>query len=201
MKKILVIIISLLFVTTVNAKTLSQYEAEAENNNPTSAYKVALAYEFGIQGQVDKNTNKAIRYYLIAHKAGNLRATARLGVNYYDRRDYPEAIKYFKIGAAKGESLSQAYLGKILEQNNKIDSAIKFYRSSIKDQNPYGKMFLGEYLIKNSKKGSDEFLEGYALLVSANKKNTEAKNIINKYPYKFTKVEQEKILKIVNQYN
>ena len=201
MKKILVIISSVLFMSVVQAKTISQYENEAEQNNPDSAYKAALAYEFGVEGQVNKNENKSIRYYTIAHQGGNIRATSRLGVSYYNKKQYQEAIKYFKIGATKNEALSQAYLGKILEQNNKIESALKFYRSSVQSGNPYGKMFLGEYLIKSSDKGSDDFLEGYGLLLSANKKNKEAKKIIDKYPYKFTSKEQQKLIKFMNNYN
>lgn len=201
MKRILIPILSLFIISSANAKSLNQYIQEAEQRNPNSAYKVGLAYEFGVKDTVNRDINRAVRYYNIAHDGGVARATSRLGVINYETRNYSEALKYFKIGAEKKESLSQAYLGKILEDNKKNDRAVQFYRQSVKDNNPVGKKFLGEFLIKNNPKGSDPFLEGYALLVSASKKNAEAKRILSSYPYKFNKEEQKVLLKYVNQYN
>lgn len=201
MKRILIPIISLFIITSANAKNLNQYVQEAEQKNPNSAYKAGLAFEFGVKNSVNRDINRAVRYYIIAHDGGVVRATSRLGVINYETRNYNEALKYFKIGAEKKESLSQAYLGKILENNKKYDRAIQFYRESVKDNNPVGKKFLGEYLIKNNPKGSNLFLEGYALLVSASKKNAESKQILSRYPYKFNKEEQKVLLKYINQYN
>lgn len=200
MKKILITIASLLISTSLYAKSIQDYEQEAENNNPNSAFKAGLAYEFGVQGSLDKNLNKAIRYYEISSNNGNAKASSRLGVIYYNRAYYPKAIEYFKLGAQKGEGLSLAYLGKVMEKNNKNDSALKFYRESVKTNNPYGKMFLGEYLIKNNPKSSDSFLEGYAVLISANKQNPEAKTIMDRYPYQFNKKDQARLLQLVKQY-
>ena len=201
MKRILIPILSLFIISSANAKSLNQYIQEAEQKNPNSAYKVGLAFEFGVKDSVNRDMNRAVRYYNIAHDGGVARATSRLGVINYETRNYNEALKYFKIGAEKKESLSQAYLGKILENNKKYDRAVQFYRESVKDNNPVGKNFLGEFLIKNNPKGSNLFLEGYALLVSASKKNAESKRILSRYPYKFNKEEQKVLLKYVNQYN
>jgi TPR repeat protein len=200
MKKILITTLLTFSIFTAQAKSITDYEREAERGNSNSAFSAGLVYEMGIQGKINKNQNKAIRYYEMAHKGGNIKATARLGVINYNKGDYKKALEYFKVGANKEEGLSEAYLGKILENNKKGDTAIKFYEKSVKNNNPYGKMFLGEYYIKNSKKGSDNFLRGYALLVSANKQNKEAKSILNRYPYKFNKDEQDKLRKFIAQY-
>ncbi len=200
MKKILLLLTAVFLTVSIQAKDLSQYEAEAERGNSDSAFTAGLIHEFGIKGKLNKNPNKAMRFYEMSSKKGNLKANARLGVIYYDKGDYKKSLEYLKIGAAKGESLSEAYLGKILERNGNKDTAIKFYEKSVKSNNPYGKMFLGEYYIKNNKNGSDNFLRGYALLVSANKQNVEAKKILDRHPYKFNKDEQEKLRKFIQQY-
>lgn len=200
MKKIIFATLLTLVTLSIQAKSLEEYQNEAERGNADSAFSAGLINEFGIKGKINKNQNKAIRYYEIAHNKGNIKSTARLGVIYFDKGDYKKSIEYLKIGANKGEGLSEAYLGKILEKNKKTETAIKFYEKSVKNKNPYGKIFLGEYYIKNSKKGSDNFLRGYALLVSANSQNKEAKNYLDRYPYKFNKEEQEKLKKYISEY-
>lgn len=200
MKKVILALVSIFLSFSIYAKSLDDYQNEAENGDENSAFKLGMIYEFGIAGKVDKNMNQAVRYYTMAHDGGNVRASGRLGVINYDRANYKKALEYLKIGAEKNEGLSEAYLGKILEKNNKIDSALKFYDKSVKNNNPYGKMFMGEYYIKTAAKGSDDFIKGYALLVSANKQNEEAKRIINRYPYKFNKKEQETLKNYMSVY-
>jgi TPR repeat protein len=200
MKKILLTIICVLLSFSIHAKTLKDYERQAESGNPESAFKLGIMYEFGLKDQVKPNLNKAIRYYEISYNNGEPKAAARLGVINYERSDTKKAIEYFKFGAEQGESLSEAYLGKILEKSGKSDTALRFYEKSVKKGNPYGKMFLGEYYLKNETKGSDNFIKGYALLVNANKVNKDAKIIISKYPYKFNKTEQETLRKYMRQY-
>lgn len=185
---------------SIHAKTLKDYERQAESGNPESAFKLGIMYEFGLKDQVKPNLNKAIRYYEISYNNGEPKAAARLGVINYERSDTKKAIEYFKFGAEQGESLSEAYLGKILEKSGKAETALRFYEKSVKKGNPYGKMFLGEYYLKNETKGSDNFIKGYALLVNANKVNKDAKIIISKYPYKFNKTEQETLKKYMRQY-
>lgn len=192
MKKIILVILFSLCTTISLAKSLNTYIEEADNGNPTSAFKLGMIYEFGISGKVNKDLSKAIQYYTLAAEEDNYKAISRLGVIYYNRADYTKAISYFKIGASNEEALSEAYLGKILEErSNKPESAVKFYESSVKKNNPYGKMFLGEFYIKNEKRGSPKFIKGYALLVSASKVNSEAKNIIKRHPYTFTDDDKE----------
>lgn len=200
MKKIILATICVLLSFSIHAKTLKDYEKQAESGNPDSAFKVGIMYEFGLNGQVNPNLNKAIRYYEIAYSNGEPKAAARLGVINYERSDTKKAIEYFKFGAEQGESLSEAYLGKILTDSGKKDAGLRFYDKSVKKGNPYGKMFLGEYYLKNEPKGSDNFIKGYALLVNANKVNKDAKLIINRYPYKFNKTEQETLKKYMRQY-
>ena len=200
MKKILLTIICVLLSFSIHAKTLKDYEKQAESGNPESAFKLGIMYEFGLKDQVKPNLNKAIRYYEISYNNGEPKAAARLGVINYERSDTKKAIEYFKFGAEQGESLSEAYLGKILEKSGKAETALRFYEKSVKKGNPYGKMFLGEYYLKNESKGSDNFIKGYALLVNANKVNKDAKIIISKYPYKFNKTEQETLKKYMRQY-
>lgn len=200
MKKILLTIICVLLSFSIHAKTLKDYERQAESGNPESAFKLGIMYEFGLKDQVKPNLNKAIRYYEISYNNGEPKAAARLGVINYERSDTKKAIEYFKFGAEQGESLSEAYLGKILEKSGKAETALRFYEKSVKKGNPYGKMFLGEYYLKNETKGSDNFIKGYALLVNANKVNKDAKIIISKYPYKFNKTEQETLKKYMRQY-
>lgn len=200
MKKILLTIVCVLLSFSIHAKTLKDYESQAESGNPESAFKVGIMYEFGLKDQVKPNLNKAIRYYEIAYNNGEPKAAARLGVINYERSDTKKAIEYFKFGAEQGESLSEAYLGKILEKSGKNETALRFYEKSVKKGNPYGKMFLGEYYLKNETKGSDNFIKGYALLVNANKVNKDAKLIISRYPYKFNKNEQETLKKYMRQY-
>lgn len=200
MKKILLTIICVLLSFSIHAKTLKDYERQAESGNPESAFKLGIMYEFGLKDQVKPNLNKAIRYYEISYNNGEPKAAARLGVINYERSNTKKAIEYFKFGAEQGESLSEAYLGKILEKSGKLDTALRFYEKSVKKGNPYGKMFLGEYYLKNETKGSDNFIKGYALLVNANKVNKDAKIIISKYPYKFNKTEQETLRKYMRQY-
>jgi len=200
MKKVILAALFIFISFSIQAKTLDDYQEEAEDGNIDSAFKSGMIYEFGIEGQINKNLNKSMRYYKIAHDGGNVKASARLGVINYDRANYKEALSYFKVGAEKNESLSEAYLGKILEKNGKEDTALKFYEKSVRSNNPFGKMFLAEYYITNSPKGSDDFLKGYALLVSANKQNPDAKRLLNRYPYKFNKSEQETLKKYIQMY-
>lgn len=200
MKKILLTIICVLLSFSIHAKTLKDYERQADSGLPDSAFKLGIMYEFGLKDQVKPNLNKAIRYYEISYNNGEPKAAARLGVINYERSDTKKAIEYFKFGAEQGESLSEAYLGKILEKSGKAETALRFYEKSVKKGNPYGKMFLGEYYLKNESKGSDNFIKGYALLVNANKVNKDAKIIISKYPYKFNKTEQETLKKYMRQY-
>jgi len=200
MKKIVLTIVCVLLSFSIHAKTLKDYERQAESGNPDSAFKLGIMYEFGLKDQVKPNLNKSIRYYEIAYANGEPKAAARLGVINYDRSNKKKAIEYFKAGAEEGESLSEAYLGKILDESGKKETALKFYEKSVNKGNPYGKMFLGEYYLKNEKQGTDNFIKGYALLVNANKLNKDAKLIINKYPYKFNKAEQETLKKYMRQY-
>lgn len=195
MKKIILITLLSFGASLSQAQSLNEYIEEADNGNYNSAFKLGLIYEFGINGKVNRDLNKAVNYYKIAVEGDNYKAISRLGVIYYNKAEYTKAINYFKLGAKNEEALSEAYLGKILESRaNKPESAIKFYESSISKNNPYGKMFLGEYYIRNEKKGSNNFIKGYALLASASKVNDEAKQIIKRYPYTF-KEEDKKILK------
>lgn len=191
MKKIILTVIICLIPLISQAKSLNTYIKEADSGNSSSALKLGLMYEFGLKNKIDKDINKAIYYYSIAAEEDNYRAISRLGVISYNRAEYNKAIDYFKMGAKNGESLSEAYLGKIIEERSEDKTkAVKFYESSIKKNNPYGKIFLGEHLIKTKERGSREFIRGYALLVSASKVNEQAKVIIKRHPYTFSKSDQ-----------
>jgi hypothetical protein len=192
MKKIILVILFSLYSTISTAKSLNTYIEEADNGNSTSAFKLGMIYEFGIEDKVNIDISKAIQYYTLAAEEDNYKAISRLGVIYYNRADYSKSISYLKLGATKEEALSEAYLGKILEERaDKPEAAVKFYESSAKKNNPYGKMFLGEFYIKNEKRGSLKFLKGYALLVSASKLNIEAKDFIRRNPYTFSEEDKE----------
>lgn len=202
MKKIILTAILIFIPFISNAKDLSSYISEAENGNSSSSFKLGMIYEFGIDGTVNKDINKAVYYYTMAAESNNYKAISRLGVISYNKAEYKTSIEYFKKGAKNGEALSEAYLGKILEeQSSNKQQAVKFYESSINKNNPYGKMFLGEYLIKTNKKGSREFIRGFALLVSASKINEDAKKIIKRYPYTFTKNDQVILKEEFNKIN
>lgn len=191
MNKLILLLTLIMMPFFSSAKNLNSYINEAERGHSDSALKLGMMYEFGMEKQVNRDISKAVYYYTIAAEEKNYRAIARLGVISYNKAEYKKAIEYFKLAARNGESLSEAYLGKIIEEQSQNKSeAVRFYESSIKKNNPLGKMFLGEYLVKTKKKGSRDFIRGFALLVSASKVNEDAKRIIKRYPYKFNKEEQ-----------
>ncbi len=201
MKKIILTVFIILFSNISLAKSINSYIEEAESGNSDSAFKLGMIYEFGIKNKVDRDISKAINYYEIAAEERNYKAISRLGVIEYNRANYKKAIEYFKSAAQNDEPLAEAYLGKIIEERSESpEGALKFYESSANKNNPYGKMFLGEYLIKNSKKGSEDFIKGYAVLVSASKQNEEAKNIIKRHPYNFSESDKEVLKKYIIKY-
>lgn len=181
--------------------TLKEYVAQAEQGSPYAAFRTGLAYEYGVGG-IQKDTAKAIYYYKIADKNGNLKGTAKLGALYFTQGYTKDALPYLTKAVKQGDPLAQAYLGKLLENNKQTDNAVKLYELSSRAKNPIGQMFYSDYLIKNfyKNKNSDNFLKGYALLALSAQKNDDAKNKLLKSKEVFSSEQKQIMAKWVNEY-
>jgi len=181
--------------------TIKEYIAQANQGSPYAAFRTGLAYEYGVGG-LSKDTAKAIYFYKIADKNGNIKAASKLGGLYLTSGYTKDALPYLLKAVKNGDPLGQAYLGKLLENDKKIDPAIKMYEASSSGKNPLGQLYYSSYLIKNfqNNKNSEQFLKGYALLALSAQKNEDAKNILTLSKEKFTNEQKQVIAKYISQY-
>lgn len=181
--------------------TIKEYIAQANTGSPYAAFRTGLAYEYGVGG-LTKDRAKAIYYYKISDKNGNIKAASKLGGLYLNNGYSKDALPYLLKAVKAGDPLGQAYLGKWLENDKKTASSIKMYEASSKSKNPLGQFYYGSYLVKNNQKNkqSEDFLKGYALLALSAQKNEEAKNFLTLSKEKFTAEQKQVIAKYINEY-
>lgn len=179
--------------------TMQQYIYQADQGSPYAAFRTGLAYEYGVPG-ISRDVVKAIYYYKIADKNGNIKASAKLGGLYLEQGYPKDALPYLMKAVQKGDSLGQAYLGKLLEDKKEKVNAIKLYELSSKGKNPVGQFLYADYLIRSSKKGDADYLKGYALLALSAQKNDDAKNKLTQSRDVFTNEQKVLIAKYIRDY-
>lgn len=83
---------------------------------------------------VERNEDRAMKYFLKAMEGGDMKAPRHLGIYYRNKKDVEKAFEYFRIGAEKGDITSLYYLGEAYEKGTgvrkDIEKAIEYYKKS-----------------------------------------------------------------------
>ncbi|MEN8435618.1 sel1 repeat family protein [Clostridium septicum] len=90
-------------------KAFKLYNKSIEKGNTN------LYYKLGQMIEDEGNREKAMEYFLKGHDSGDLRATQKLGIVYYNgdgvKKDIDKALEYMKIAASTGEHHALYVLG------------------------------------------------------------------------------------------
>lgn len=123
-------IISFFASQKIHAASFEDIELKAKSGDSYSLFKIGLVYEYGLG--FDKDYNKAMDYYVKAHNAGEIKATTKLGIHFYERGNEANAVKFLQEAAKKEEGLSLAYIGKIFEDKKDYRRAFFYYEIASK---------------------------------------------------------------------
>lgn len=115
----------LLFSNNITASNFESLEKKANSGDAESLFRIGLVYQYGLGFNIDYN--KAMDYYVKAHNAGEVRATTKLGIHFYERGNEALAVRYLQEAAQKNENLSLAYIGKIYEDKKDYRRAFFYY--------------------------------------------------------------------------
>lgn len=146
----------------------------ADNGNINAEIELGYIYKKGIQGIVDRNSEKALIWFNKAFKNGSCISAYEIGLFYYSKKEHDLAINWFQkvenLACNQAslysdlKSLSYKYLGDLyLTKKNKTSIALSYYKKSyeIDDQDFFksstaieiGDVFFnGKYSTKNYKK-------------------------------------------------
>lgn len=99
------------------------FQKSAEGDDPLAAYKIGCFYAGQYPDVVPPDPEMALRYKLVAAKAGYALAQSDVGGTYYQRGEFAEAESWWRLAAAQGyppaaNNLSTMYyLGRGVEPN------------------------------------------------------------------------------------
>jgi uncharacterized protein len=90
------------------------FQKSAASNDPLGAYKLGCYYAGQFAGIVTTDSNEALKYKLIAAKAGYALAQHDVAVHYAKQENFEEALKWWKMAGDQGFpdalfSLSRSY--------------------------------------------------------------------------------------------
>jgi TPR repeat protein len=97
--------------------TKPQLQAAADGGDASAAYTLGLSYEFPFDGRA-ANRSGAAYWYKQASDHGNVRATYRLGIFYYDQGSDDAAYRYFEQAAQQGMPAAMFRYGDMLVRTN-----------------------------------------------------------------------------------
>jgi uncharacterized protein len=78
------------------------FQKSAASNDPLGAYKLGCYYDGQGEGVVATDENEALKYKLIAAKAGYARAQHDVALLYSKQENFEEAMKWWKLSADQG---------------------------------------------------------------------------------------------------
>jgi uncharacterized protein len=83
-------------------QAFSWFEKSAAANNPLGAYKLGCYYAGQGAGVVTRDDAEALKYKLVAAKAGYSRAQHEVAVHFAQQGNFEEAVRWLKLAAAQG---------------------------------------------------------------------------------------------------
>lgn len=102
-----------------------------------------------------KDLINAEKYYLIAHKCGNVHAINNLGYLYLNLEQYDKVEKYSLIGVEHNNNISMDYLAKACYKQDRFEEAEKYYLITIEEDIDSDAMNELAYLYKTQEKIDD----------------------------------------------
>ena len=83
-------------------KAFEAFQKSSDGGDPLGSYKVGCYYSGQGEGVVEGNQNKALKYKLVAAKAGYVRAQQDVAEHYFRNNDFKEAILWWEKAASQG---------------------------------------------------------------------------------------------------
>jgi len=154
----------LLYTGKVGAKTNEDYlqawkyfKLAEKNNSSSSLNSIGRCYLDGIIPGIEKDKNKAIKYFNKAIKLGNVYALNNMGLIYEKEKNYKKAFEYFKKSANLLESWAANKVGEYYRKGigikKDMKKAYEYYilssNASIYEICYWSKYNLATYFYKN----------------------------------------------------
>ena len=79
------------------------FQKSAASNDPLGAYKLGCYYDGQGAGIVTSDSNEALKYKLIAAKAGYALAQHDVAIHYARQENFEEAVKWLKMASDQGD--------------------------------------------------------------------------------------------------
>lgn len=83
-------------------KAFEMFQKSSAGSDPLGSYKLGCYYSGQGEGVVEKDQNEALKYKLIAAKAGYTRAQHDVAIHYFYDNDMKKAISWWEKAAAQG---------------------------------------------------------------------------------------------------
>ena len=113
MKKVLIILISMLSCNFCLAQDILELKSEAKRGDATAMNRLGVIYHGG-KG-VTQDYGEAMKWYKIADEKGNIYAPENIGILYYNgngvTQSYEEALKWYKKAADRGNASAMNRIG------------------------------------------------------------------------------------------
>jgi len=118
---------------------ISYYTIATNAGNLDAAFNLAINYENGVDGMLQKNQLKAIELYTKAANGGHVNAMFNLAMCYEDsKNDIPKAIELYTKAANLGDADSQCCLARYFINdfyNKDVSKAIELYTKAAESDN------------------------------------------------------------------
>jgi len=102
------------------------HKAADEGLNATAQFRLAVMYEEGIMTAIDEK--KALHYYEISAKQGEVKSQYNLGIYYAKNRNVPEAMKWWALAAQANDVDAQFNLATYYQKLKKPTESANYFK-------------------------------------------------------------------------
>lgn len=103
------------------AKPRDQFEVDTWLSQAIACNHPSAIYELAIMHRKKKNFSEAEKFFLLAEKLGDPKASNHLGLMFEnDLKDYKKALEHYEIGAARGNKYCYYNAGKMYEEGRGV---------------------------------------------------------------------------------
>lgn len=158
-----------LYVDEDKEKAYELYNKSIEKGNKKLYYKIGKLYED------EEKIDEALEYFLRGHNSGDIRATQKIGLMYYNgegvRKDIKKSLEYIRLAAEERDSNALYVLGIVTLENDR-EVGLNYLRESYKEGSPYAAEKLASELLidvfNERPVDSDEIIEYIKMAIENN---------------------------------